>query len=315
MLARLPHFFWPRESNNFRARFLHSTFLIGILSAFLIFQTFVSGVALIGPQILGYAVNISPDDVVSLTNQRRQEAGLEPLRLNDQLSSAALAKAADMFTLDYWAHNSPEGKEPWTFIKNAGYNYRYAGENLARDFPDSGGVVLAWMASPTHRDNILSARYQEIGVAVINGTLQGRETTLVVQMFGSRSFVPQIAQVTPGTPAPPVVGGAEVTPAPATPLATPVPTPPPPPAGPPVVSETALVAAAGFEGASLASPFVATKTVALAIFGSLFALFSFDALMVYRQRLVRLTGKSWLHAAFVATLLAAALLTNQGAIL
>lgn len=314
MLAHLPHFFRPQESNNFRARFLHSTFLIGILSAFLIFQTFVSGVALIGPQILGYAVNISPDDVVSLTNQRRQEAGLEPLRLNDQLTSAALAKAADMFTLDYWAHNSPEGKEPWTFIKNAGYNYRYAGENLARDFPDSGGVVLAWMASPTHRDNILSARYQEIGVAVINGTLQGRETTLVVQMFGSRGFLPPVvAQVIP-TPAPAVAPAQTLAPAPAS-VSTPVPTLIPTPAGPPVVSQTTLVAATGLERASLASPFVATKTVALAIFGSLFALFSFDALMVYRQRLVRLTGKSWLHAAFVATLLAAALLTNQGAIL
>jgi hypothetical protein len=41
------------------------------------------------------------------------------------------------------------------------------------------------MASPTHRDNILSKNYKDIGIAVKTGVLLGKETTLVVQMFGN----------------------------------------------------------------------------------------------------------------------------------
>ena len=41
------------------------------------------------------------------------------------------------------------------------------------------------MNSPTHRANIVNGRYREIGVAVLEGELEGQETTLVVQMFGT----------------------------------------------------------------------------------------------------------------------------------
>jgi hypothetical protein len=48
----------------------------------------------------------------------------------------------------------------------------------------SDGVVTAWMNSPTHRDNILKKEYTDVGFAIVNGVLNGEETTLVVQMFG-----------------------------------------------------------------------------------------------------------------------------------
>lgn len=134
--------------------------------------------------ILGYASDITIDKVVAYTNEERAKSGLGPVTYNPVLSDAARRKAADMFSAQYWAHTSPSGKEPWDFMREARYTYRVAGENLARDFMDTPSMISAWMASPTHRANIMNPRYSDIGIAVVNGTLHGTETTLVVQMFG-----------------------------------------------------------------------------------------------------------------------------------
>lgn len=135
--------------------------------------------------ILGYASNITVSEVIVQTNTQRAASGLRELTFNQQLTQAATAKAQNMFSNNYWAHTSPDGTQPWDFIKSAGYTYKIAGENLARDFDSTSPMVSAWMASPTHRANIMNPRYEEIGVAVVDGLLDGVETTLVVQMFGT----------------------------------------------------------------------------------------------------------------------------------
>ena len=101
------------------------------------------------------------------------------------LTKAAALKADDMFSDNYWAHFAPDGTSPWYFYGKVGYSYTWAGENLARDFQTSAGVVAGWMASTAgHKENILNSNFTEVGVAVKNGVLQGEETTLVVQLFG-----------------------------------------------------------------------------------------------------------------------------------
>src|SRR3972149_9762200 len=89
-----------------------------------------------------------------------------------------------MFQENYWSHYSPDGKTPWDVILGAGYKYEYAGENLAKNFLFSNGFVDAVMNSTTHRDNLLKKEYTEVGYAIVNGTLNGEQTTLVVQEFG-----------------------------------------------------------------------------------------------------------------------------------
>jgi hypothetical protein len=89
-----------------------------------------------------------------------------------------------MFKNNYWAHVSPTGTEPWDFILAEDYDYSYAGENLAKNFNSSKEVVTAWYNSPSHKENLLNKNYTEMGFAVVNGTLDGYKTTLVVQMFG-----------------------------------------------------------------------------------------------------------------------------------
>jgi len=181
----LKDFFIPGESNNFRARLLHLPFLAAFLFFFLFFKTALSLYLLTNPAVLGYSSQITSAQIIELTNAQRQKYGLPALTLNPLLEEAARLKAEDMFANDYWSHRSPTGKTPWDFLREVGYSYVYAGENLARDFADASGVVAAWMASPTHKENIVSKNYQEIGVAVVDGELGGLKTTLVVQMFGT----------------------------------------------------------------------------------------------------------------------------------
>jgi hypothetical protein len=187
----LHHLFLPKETNNYRASLLHHKILLIFTLFFLVSGVLMSYVRTNLPSVLGTFSNISSQELLAITNEKRQAIGLQPLGLNDSLSQAAAGKASDMFNKNYWAHVSPDGTTPWVFIKASGYNYIYAGENLARGFTTPAEVVNAWMASPTHRENMLSANYKEVGFAVETGKLNGEDTVLVVEMFGSTSFVPK----------------------------------------------------------------------------------------------------------------------------
>jgi len=183
-LAKLKHFLIPHENNHYKAHALRIESLL--VYVFLLVLALVSLKALssVKPGILGISSTITNEEVINITNQKREEAGILPLRENPRLSQAASEKALEMFAQGYWAHISPSGKKPWDFINNADYRYISAGENLAMDFPDSVSVVNAWMSSPTHRSNILESSFKDIGVVVLRGNFKGYQTTLVVQMFG-----------------------------------------------------------------------------------------------------------------------------------
>ena len=195
IVGQLLHLFYPRPSNNHQAKIRQHSGLVGLIGLVLLAQVWLQVYSTIKPQVLGFASNISSESILQLTNQKRSDFGLHGLRLDQKLSQAAQSKAADMFARDYWAHVTPTGEQPWKFITATGYTYLYAGENLARDFADPQAVVDAWLASPTHRENLLNANYDDIGIAVVNGDLAGIETTLIVQMFGSRKVATQPAEV------------------------------------------------------------------------------------------------------------------------
>lgn len=147
------------------------------------------------------AAGMVPADVIALANGSRTKASLAPLSANAQLTEAAKSKANDMIKNDYFAHTSPKGVEPWYWIKQAGYQYKAAGENLAINYTDAKEQHEAWMKSETHRANILNTRYQEIGVAVVKGKIDGKESIVTVEMFGA----PLVAVADQLAPVPPVV--------------------------------------------------------------------------------------------------------------
>ena len=114
--------------------------------------------------------------IVALTNESRHKAGLPPVVVDDRLMAAARAKLFDMLKQDYFAHVTPDGRQPWAFLQAAGYRYQAAAENLAKGFDSEPELQQAWMKSRGHRANILNPLFTEIGVADANG--------IVVVMFG-----------------------------------------------------------------------------------------------------------------------------------
>ncbi len=184
--------FKPQASNRYRSQLLHPQSLMILSFVLLAFFALFNAVRFfpsLADKVLGVGVNITIDGLLEKTNQEREKVGMKPLVLNEALNQAALAKAQDMFNDQYWAHTAPDGKQAWDFIKEAGYVYKYAGENLARDFKNDEEVVAAWMDSVSHRENILNAEFTQMGLAVVTENLKGFETTLVVQMFAVPSAV------------------------------------------------------------------------------------------------------------------------------
>ncbi len=187
---KIHHYFIPQKANGhcphfIRHRALHFySFLIVFVKALSLLLLFI-----VYPTPAEFST-ITSNRIIQLTNQQRQQAGLSVLKRNKLLDRSAFLKAQDMLKHNYFAHNRPsDGLEPWEWFKLAGYNYTFAGENLAMNFSDAEDAVQAWMDSPTHRANILNANYRDIGVAVVVGKINGRQTTLVVQHFG-RTYLP-----------------------------------------------------------------------------------------------------------------------------
>lgn len=325
-MSKLSRYFIPEKAET-RAQTLRHEALF-FYALFLFFLQFsVRYLTVNFPGVLGFASNIAVQDVFNDTNKRRIENGLVPLRLNGQLSVAAQKKAQDMFAKGYWAHIAPDGATPWSFVLGSGYDYVYAGENLAKDFQNSDDVVNAWYASPSHRENLLSGNYQDIGLAVVNGVLNGFETTLVVQMFGahqSSSFLAE-AKSSPSVPAVPVV--------------TSVPQPTAAPLGKtilgpsleqPKLSAGVEMAAAAPQYLTLApEPLTPTlkrplipvidalkvaKSVSFAFGFFLFGLFVLDGIFVIRRRHLRLSGHNLAHLGILLLLLGATWYTSVGTI-
>ena len=186
MFNWLKKYFIPHEGNEHRPHILRNEntriIIAGILflelSAFLLptltHLNNTGGMAAVLPAVLG-----------DLANKERETEQLPDLTVNPLLTKAAELKANDMATKGYFAHTSPEGKTPWFWIEQAGYNYQYAGENLAINFSDSADVTNAWMESPSHRANIVKGQYTEMGTGIATGVYQGRQTIFVAQVYAS----------------------------------------------------------------------------------------------------------------------------------
>ena len=142
--------------------------------------------------VLGYATDMSASQLFQDTNIQRSNNSLSVLSSNSALIAAAQAKANDMVSKDYWAHNSPTGATPWTFITNAGYKYQAAGENLAYGFDNSSDTITGWMNSAEHRANILNSNYVDVGFGIANSPnyVGSGPETVVVAMYGKPAATP-----------------------------------------------------------------------------------------------------------------------------
>ncbi len=286
----LHHLFLPRESNNHKSKLLHHESIFLAIAFLLCLSFFLSTTKRHYAQVLGSSINIAVQDLLNLTNQKRADAGDRPLSLDPQLTQAAEAKAHDMFLYNYWAHNSPQGKVPWDFIKTTDYPYIYAGENLARGFTSASDVVEAWMNSPEHRENMLSKNYDNVGFAMQRGDLTGEhDTILIVEMLGSKTLVSsQNGSVQ-----------SEKT------VSVPV--------GEPIKPHPWFYPQALIRNISTDN-FLSVKYFALYIVGLFMTVLLIDLIIIKRKKIVRLAGHNLDHIMFLGVIAIAVLLLQKGVI-
>jgi uncharacterized protein YkwD len=176
--------FIPHEENNHQPHFLRSENIQTVIAILLISQAifFIFTYFVIPNSKQVAAIIVS--SLIDQTNEERVKIKLNNLEVSKKLEESAQLKAYDMASSGYFAHNSPDGKDPWYFFKKSNYSYQYAGENLAVNFIESKDVTNAWMNSKTHRDNLLNSKYTEVGIATALGKYKGRDAIFIVQHFG-----------------------------------------------------------------------------------------------------------------------------------
>ena len=173
----------PHKANQYRPHAIRGYGVaVIVLFAFLV-QGVYNGVT--RGSVLGTEMDVTSASLLEATNRARKDDGEQPLLLNQQLIEAAQLKAKDMFANQYWSHTSPSGVTPWQWFGKVGYSYSDAGENLAKNFSTSEGVIAAWLQSPTHRANMLKSAFKDVGFASMTGTLDGHTTSIVVALYGT----------------------------------------------------------------------------------------------------------------------------------
>jgi len=170
---------------DFWEKFLKSKWLLGVAVFVLALKISFSLIYINLPNSLFFA-DIAKSELVNMLNQTRQAMGLNALTENLQLDQAAQLKAQDMVANEYFNHISPSGTTPWYWFSAAGYNYKYAGDNLAIGFYDSAEVYQAWLNSASHKENMISPYYTEVGTAVLTG-FGNNNAIVVVQLFGTQN--------------------------------------------------------------------------------------------------------------------------------
>lgn len=110
--------------------------------------------------------------MLELVNRERAAAGLRPLAPDPELTEVARRHSADMFVRGYFAHDTPEGLDPFARMREAHVRYLTAGENLALA-PTLQVAHNGLMNSPGHRANILHPQFGRLGIGIMDGGIRG----------------------------------------------------------------------------------------------------------------------------------------------
>jgi uncharacterized protein YkwD len=103
--------------------------------------------------------------VEALVNAERTTRGLPRLWHNAQLSRSAQAHADAMATRLFLSHRAPDGSNYVGRAAELGYGpWRFLGENIAAGQKSPERVLLGWMSSARHRENVLAPDASEVGV-------------------------------------------------------------------------------------------------------------------------------------------------------
>lgn len=287
------HWFIPHKDTHNKAHLISWEAMLIYVLLFILLQVGFSIIGYTKPGVLGITANINQKKLIELTNTEREKKGLSKVLENEALNKAAKLKAENMFEENYWAHFAPSGKTPWDFILGADYHFTFAGENLAKNFYSSEEVVAAWMVSPTHRDNLLNANYKDIGIAVLEGVLNGQKTTLIVQEFGTTEILANKPSMN--------IQGKQISVPPKD-----------------FVSEPQLVSVASetkFSIKPIFDPYQVSKVAGFSVIILVAILLTLDIWVLKRRRVFRISSHNIAHMALLSLAAGSLLMASPGAIL
>ncbi len=182
---KLKHHFIPCDENEYTPHALRSKALIHYMGIiFLVKLIATATLFALYPSPAMLIENI-PEKMIQLINNTRNEHQIHSVENNVILTRAASAKAKDMIQKSYFSHTTPDGKTPWEFIERSLYQYMAAGENLAMGFSSAETAHGAFLESESHRKIILNDRYNDVGIAGAYGIINGKESVVLVEFFGS----------------------------------------------------------------------------------------------------------------------------------
>jgi uncharacterized protein YkwD len=107
-------------------------------------------------------------EVVTRTNQQRGQNGCGQLAVDRELTIASVRQSFYMARTGLFSHVWRDGTTFVARSRAAGYG-QPSGENIAWGYRTADEVLAAWMASPSHRANILNCGAQSIGTGVVYG--------------------------------------------------------------------------------------------------------------------------------------------------
>lgn len=127
------------------------------------------------------------DELLALTNAARADNGAAPLSFDPTLNQVAQTYAQRMDQEDFFDHVDPQGNNPGQRLTNAGYRWRFVGENIAKGQVTAAHAFETWQNSPGHWANIINPDYQEIGIGQFKVTDDNfYKGYFWVQVFGTK---------------------------------------------------------------------------------------------------------------------------------
>lgn len=122
--------------------------------------------------------------VIEITNLRRDENDVAPVRTNADLNWAAQLHSQDQADRDVMSHTGSDGSNAGQRISRQGYRWITYGENVAAGYPTASAVMRGWMNSAGHRRNILHPGFKDIGVGLATSDDGTRYWTMVLASRG-----------------------------------------------------------------------------------------------------------------------------------
>ncbi|OPJ58364.1 CAP domain-containing protein [Clostridium chromiireducens] len=119
-----------------------------------------------------YSVSVqaaAENKILELMNQKRTEAGLKALVMDNTLLQVARYKSNHMIQYNYFDHTTPQGNNWTSWLQAIGYKYTATGENIAYNTYDAVYLFTQWWNSTGHRANMMNPSYNRVGIGVLNG--------------------------------------------------------------------------------------------------------------------------------------------------